>query len=196
MPVQVILWDIMDTLVRDPFFTHMPLFFGHTFQELVKRLRPNTWVEFELGRMDEAEFYERFFLDGSAIDGPGLKQCMADAYAWIEGVEALLKELRSREVPMYALSNYPPWYRLVDERLGLAKYLDLSFISCLTGVRKPAPEAFLNPCQHLARAPEACLLIDDRAQNCEAARALGLSAIQFSGDVTALREELISYQLL
>src|SRR4029077_11036870 len=77
MPARVILWDIMDTLVHDPFFTHMPGFFGHSFEELVPRLRKGTWVDFELGVLDEAAFYERFFRDGSAIDGPGLKRCMS-----------------------------------------------------------------------------------------------------------------------
>ena len=84
---EVILWDVMDTLVRDPFFTHMPGFFGHSFEGLIKRLRRGTWVEFELGGMEEAEFYARFFADGSPIDGPGLKRCMGEAYAWIEGIE-------------------------------------------------------------------------------------------------------------
>ncbi|MEY4575438.1 MAG: hypothetical protein RL701_141 [Pseudomonadota bacterium] len=186
----------MDTLVRDPFFTHMPTFFGHTFEELVARLRPYTWVEFELGRLDELEFYARFFRDGSPIDGPGLKRCMAEAYAWIDGMEPLLRELQARAVPMHALSNYPAWYQVVEERLGLSQYVSLSFISCHTGVRKPAPDAFLQACKHLECAPADCLFIDDREQNCQAARALGLSAFRFEGDVEALRVALVSHRLL
>lgn len=186
----IILWDIMDTLVRDPFFTHMPGFFGHTFEALVKRLRPRNWVEFELGKLEEAEFYARFFADGSAIDGPGLKRCMGEAYAWIEGIEPLLAELKQRELRMHALSNYPPWYQLVEQRLGLSQYVDLSFISCRTGVRKPDSGAFLGACQALGAEPAACLFIDDRAVNCDAARALGMPAIQFTGSVAVLRDEL------
>lgn len=196
MPARVILWDIMDTLVHDPFFTHMPGFFGNTFEELVPRLRKGTWVDFELGMLDEAEFYARFFRDGSAIDGPGLKQCMGEAYRWIDGLEALLGELKQRGVPMHALSNYPIWYQLVEQRLGLSRYLELSFISCHTGLRKPAPEAFLGACQRLGHPPEACLLVDDRASNCDAARALGLAAFQFTGDVAALRSALSAAGLL
>jgi len=187
MAPRVILWDIMDTLVRDPFFTHMPAFFGHTFEALVARLRPGVWVEFELGRLDELEFYARFFRDGSAVDGAALKRCMADAYCWTEGMEALQRELHARSVPMHALSNYPTWYELIEERLGLSRYVALSFISCRTGVRKPAAEAFQRACAELGRAPEDCLLVDDREQNCQAARALGLSALRFDGDVRTLR---------
>jgi FMN hydrolase / 5-amino-6-(5-phospho-D-ribitylamino)uracil phosphatase len=196
MPARVILWDLMDTIVHDPFFTHMPGFFGNTFEQLLPRLRKGTWVDFELGALDEAEFYARFFHDGSAIDGQGLKRCMSEAYRWIDGLEALLGELKQRGVPMHALSNYPIWYQLVDRSLGLSRYLELSFISCHTGLRKPAPEAFLGACQRLGQPPEACFLVDDRASNCDAARALSFAAFQFTGDVAALRSALAGAGLL
>lgn len=192
----IILWDIMDTLVRDPFHTHMPAFFGYSFEALVQRLMPKNWVEFELGELEESAFYERFFRDGTPIDGPGLKRCMAEAYVWIEGVEPLLAELKQRGVRMHALSNYPPWYQLVEQRLGLSRYIELSFISCRTGVRKPASEAFLGPCRALGVEPSQCLFIDDRASNCDAARALGLSALQFRGSSATLRDELAALGVL
>jgi FMN phosphatase YigB (HAD superfamily) len=193
---EVILWDVMDTLVRDPFFTHMPGFFGHSFEGLVKRLRRGTWVEFELGKLEEAELYANFFADGSPIDGPGLKRCMAEGYAWIEGIEPLLAELKARGVEMHALSNYPHWYRLVDERLGLSRYVELTFISCHTGVRKPAPEAYLRACAALRRRPDECLFIDDREPNCEAARAIGMPAWRFEGQAEPLRRQLEAAGLL
>src|SRR5437868_12706088 len=140
----------MDTLVRDPFFTHMPAFLGLSFEELLAKKHPTAWGEFELGRLDESQLYASFFRDGTAIDGPGLKRHMAEAYAWLPGVEALLQELCARGVPMHALSNYPSWYRLIDERLGLSRYVRLSFVSCDTGVRKPAPAAFSKACESLA----------------------------------------------
>jgi beta-phosphoglucomutase-like phosphatase (HAD superfamily) len=42
-----------------------------------------------------------------------------DAYEYLEGMQALLQELRSAGVEMHAMSNYPQWYRRVDEKLGL-----------------------------------------------------------------------------
>lgn len=186
----------MDTVVRDPFFTHMPGFFGQTFQELVRRLQPGAWVEFELGRLSEDEFFARFFKDRSPIDGAGLKRCMAGGYSWIEGIPELLAELRDRSVPMHALSNYPEWYQLVEERLALSQFVSLTFISCRTGFRKPAPEAFLHACAQLEVAPEHCLLIDDRVQNCESARKVGLRSLHFDGSIPALRRGLVAHGLL
>ncbi len=193
---KVILWDIMDTLVRDPFFTHMPSFLGLSFDELLAKKHPTAWGEFELGKLREEELYARFFRDGTRIDGPGLKQHMADAYCWLPGIESLLVELRERGVPMHALSNYPNWYQLIDERLALSRYVELSFVSCNTGVRKPAPGAFVTACETLGLPPAACLFVDDRAVNCDAARALGLPSVHFRGDVAALRAELVRHGLL
>jgi HAD superfamily hydrolase (TIGR01509 family) len=187
---EVILWDVMDTLVRDPFFTHMAGFFGLTFDELLRRKHPTAWGTFELGKLDEQGLFERFFTDGTPIDGPGFKQHVRDAYAWVEGIEPLLAELKAQGVEMHALSNYPQWYQLIEERLSLSRYVELTFFSCDTGVRKPAPEAYLGACRVLDRRPDECVFIDDRAVNCEAARAVGLYAIEFKGDVAQLRTEL------
>jgi HAD superfamily hydrolase (TIGR01509 family) len=192
----VILWDVMDTLVRDPFFTHMAGFFGLSFDELLRRKHPTTWRHFELGQVDEQTLFEQFFADGTPIDGAAFKRCVRDAYAWIDGVEPLLAELKARGVPMYALSNYPAWYRLIDERLQLSHYVDLRFISCETGVRKPAPEAYLGACRALRRPPDECLFVDDRAENCQAARAVGMAALQFQGHVPELRSSLLELGLL
>jgi FMN phosphatase YigB (HAD superfamily) len=193
---QLILWDIMDTLVRDPFFSHMPGFFGHSFDELVAQLTPRVWVEFEVDKLSEPDFFARFFRDGRVFDGPGLKRCMREAYCWVDGIEVLLADLKLHGVPMHALSNYPRWYELIEERLRLSRYVELSFISCHTGLRKPDPQAFGHACASLGRQPSECLLIDDRATNCEAARALGMPALQFNGDVPGLRRQLEAFGLL
>jgi FMN phosphatase YigB (HAD superfamily) len=186
----------MDTLVRDPFFTHMAGFFGLTFEELLRAKHPTAWRDFELGRIDEQALYRSFFSDGRAIDGDGLKRCMAGAYAWIDGMQPLVSELHARSVEMHLLSNYPPWYRLCVERLGIDVTVQATFVSCHTGVRKPDAQAYLGACRAIARAPGECLFIDDRAQNCDAARALGLDVVHFQGVVATLRAELVRRTLL
>jgi HAD superfamily hydrolase (TIGR01509 family) len=193
---EVILWDLMDTLVRDPFFTHMPGFFGLSFEQLVESKHPTTWGEFELGRISELELYARFFRDGRVIDGEGLKSHMRAAYRWIDGMEAVLRELQARRIEMHLLSNYPEWYRLCDEQLGVFGLVQPSFVSCKTGVRKPAADAYLGACRALDKTPAQCLFVDDREANCIAARAVGMDALRFDGDLPALRRELATRRLL
>ena len=101
-----------------------------------------------------------------------------------------------RGVPMHLLSNYPPWYQLCDRRLGVTRWVRPSFVSCHTGVRKPDTEAYLGPCRELGVAPADCLFVDDREPNVAAARELGLDALRFDGDVTALRAALRERGLL
>lgn len=175
----VLLLDVMDTLVEDPFFTRVPAFFGLPFEELVKVKSPTAWLDFERGLIDEDEYARRAFVDGRAYDHDAFRALMVDGYRFLDGVEDLLVELRARGVEMHALSNYPPWYRLLDEKLGLSRFLSWRFVSCHTGVRKPDPEAYLGPLRALERRPEECLFVDDRGANCKAAAALGIRAHRF-----------------
>jgi FMN phosphatase YigB (HAD superfamily) len=195
-PPRVILWDLMDTLVHDPFYTHVPQFLGLEFQDLLKAKHPTAWGEFELGRITEEELFERFYSDGRPFDGPGMKRCMVEACRWIDGMETLLQDLaRVPDLSMHLLSNYSCWYRDYVARLGIDRYVHPTFVSCDTGVRKPNPEAFRVPCRTLEVAPAQCIFIDDREKNCEAARAVGLDAIHFEGDVGALRKQLASRRI-
>jgi FMN hydrolase / 5-amino-6-(5-phospho-D-ribitylamino)uracil phosphatase len=174
---RVILFDVLGTLVRDPFFDVMPGFFGMTLAGLLAAKHPTRWLDFEHGDLDECAFLEGFFADGRDFDHAGFVAAIEGAYAWLPGMEALLASVA---LPCHALSNYPVWYRRIEQRLGLSRYLDWSFVSCETGVRKPDPAAYLGPVRALGLAPQDCLFVDDRQENVDAAQALGLDAVRFT----------------
>ncbi len=186
---RVVLFDVMGTLVHDPFFVEVPRFFGLELQALVATKHPTAWVDFELGEIDEHELGRRFFSDGRALDVEGLKRAMLDAYAFLPGIESLLKRLRADGVEMHVLSNYPCWYRLIEDKLGLSKYLPWTFVSCEMGARKPDARAYLGACERLGISAGECVFVDDRRQNCEGARAVGMDAIVFD-DADQLGAEL------
>ncbi|MET0413050.1 MAG: HAD-IA family hydrolase [Polyangiaceae bacterium] len=187
---QLILWDVMDTLVVDPFRHVMPAFFGMTLAEMMALKHPSAWGRFEKSELSEAAFLAGFFADGRAYDSEGFKAAIRGAYRWIDGIEPVLARLHQRGVEMHTLSNYPEWYRWIEERLALSRYVRWSFVSCHTALRKPDPLAYRGALEALGREPAECLFIDDRARNCEAATALGLHALHFTGDVPALEAEL------
>lgn len=184
-----LLFDVMGTLVHEPFYEEVPAFFGMSLEELIEAKHPKAWLRFETGGIDEATLFETFFLDGRAFDHEGLKACMAEAYRWLEGMEELVADLRETGASLHALSNYSPWYRLIEERLAVSRYVAWSFVSCDTGVRKPDREAYLGPARALGVEPADCVFVDDREANCRAARALGMDAIRFRG-AKGLRAEL------
>ncbi len=184
-----LLLDVLGTLVHDPFDREIPAFFGMSRDELLRRQHPTVWVEFEHGAIDEEEYFRRYFADGRPVDRDALLARVRGAYRWLDGMEELLVELRDRGFELHALSNYPVWYRMIEERLALSTYVEWSFVSCETGVRKPSPEAYLGAARALGRPPGDCLFVDNTPSNCRAAEAVGMPALEFVG-ADALRSAL------
>lgn len=69
---EVLLLDVMDTLVYDPFHEEIPGFFGMSLEELFGHKHPDAWIRFERGELDEGEFLASFFADGRAFDHAAL----------------------------------------------------------------------------------------------------------------------------
>jgi putative hydrolase of the HAD superfamily len=58
------------------------------------------------------------------------------------------------------------------------------------GVRKPDPRIYVLTCERLAVEPTAAVFVDDNRDNVEAARAVGIEAVQFGEDPLAVISEL------
>ena len=172
----------MDTVVVDPFF-HGGIedFFGVGVPELYKSIRPGVWVQFERGELDAQTYYRSFFADGRAIDGPALVAWMAERYRLVDGIEDVLQRAVGAGIEIHALSNYPVWWQVIEERLELSRWLQWSFVSCMTGVRKPDPGAYLGPLDRLGAWPQQCLFTDDRQSNVDAAMEVGMHGHTFEG---------------
>jgi HAD superfamily hydrolase (TIGR01509 family) len=191
----VLLWDVMGTLVHDPFFVEMPEFFGMSFDAMFASKHPSAWVEFEVGRCTESEFLNDFFSDRRDFDHRGFVDAVRTAYRWLPGMEELLADLRGRGCTMHAFSNYPVWYELIEQRLGLSRFLEWTFVSCRTGLRKPDPAAYLRVLEELGIPAEQLILVDDRENNCRAAQHGGIGAMRFEG-VDSLRAHLTASGVL
>ncbi len=185
----IILFDVMDTLVTEPFFTTVPAFFEMTFEQFLAAKHPTAWIDFEKGSLSEDEYFECFFGDGRRFDRNALVNRLYETYCWVNGMEGILSDLKNAGFQIHALSNYSVWYRLIEAKLELSRYLDWSFVSCETGVRKPDRRAFAHAVDRLGAQPGHCLFIDDRTTNVEAAEAFGIPSIVFCG-AKHLRQEL------
>lgn len=194
MGVDAILLDVMGTLVHEPFFVEVPAALGMSLEQVLQEKHPTSWLEFERGEIDEATFAARFFADGRTYDHEGMREAMVAAYALIDGVEPILNELAEAEIPMHLLSNYPVWYRLIEEKLRLSRWAKWSFVSCEMGVRKPDEAIFLRARDALGLPAEAILFVDDRRSNCEAAAELGFRTILFES-APQLRDALRAHGL-
>lgn len=77
-------------------------------------------------------------------------------------------------------------YRI--RKFGLRKSFSAFFSSCFLGARKPNPEIYRMALEIAQREPAECVFIDDRAENVETARQIGIHAIQFRGAAQARRD--------
>lgn len=120
-------------------------------------------------------------------------ECFADVFTVIEPVVDLWQTLRSRGVPVAALTNVDPIrYRYVAERVAHAglpfeQWFDGITRSYEEGMMKPDRELFIRTLDKLGVKAESARFVDDIAPYVEAARALGIpSHVQKPGDVEGL----------
>lgn len=190
---RLVLWDVMDTLVVDPFFRgmHKSVFDCETLEQLFAEKDNSAFINFELGLIDEDECTRTYFEDRRPVDGARVRAHLRENYRWIDGMRELCTELREQGVPMALFSNYPaPWAPLVDEACALSSVVGpWAFISGKAGVRKPDPDAYRKALAAVGRAPETVLFVDDSERNVVAAREVGLAAVRFEG-TDALRAVL------
>ncbi|XVF30412.1 hypothetical protein REPUB_Repub16aG0055000 [Reevesia pubescens] len=175
----ILLFDIMDTIVRDPFYHDIPAFFGMSLKELLDCKHPTAWMEFENGVINEEELARKFFKDGRPFDLEGLKNCVRRGYSYVEGVQQLLQALKQDNYEMHAFTNYPIWYKIIEDKLKISNYLSWTFCSCMYGKRKPDPDFYLAVVEHLKVDPASCIFIDDRIKNVEVAVGVGITGLQF-----------------
>eukprot|EP00887_Chlorella_sp_A99_P001208 scaffold14.g1208.t1 len=175
-----ILFDVMDCVVADPFYTHMAAFFELEHEEFLLLKDPGAWIEFENGLIEEDEFCAKLFTDRRAVDGAALRAHMERHYRYVHGMDALLERLSAAGHSLHAFTNYTRrvaagllagiWYHMIDRKLGLGRFLHWTFV--------------------LGCPADRLLFIDDRLTNVEAARQAGMQAIHFTGSAAQLEQEL------
>ena len=184
-PLRAVAFDLMDTVVRDPFREALHAGTGLHAEEIIGRRDPTVWPRFETGELDEAGYLASF--GDLRFDAAAFHRARRAGYTWLPGMAALLSDLSGRVIRA-AATNSPRW---VDELVAgqLAGCFDVVVASCDVGVRKPDPAFFTALLARLGLAADAVLLVDDREANVEGARRAGLRAHLFRG-AAPLRDAL------
>src|ERR1700674_2518828 len=114
----------------------------------------------------------------------------------IPGTVDILAELRARQVPLYALSNWSAeTFPLSLKRFDFLHWFQGIVLSGEAGLLKPDRRIFQLFFETHAIDPAHAVYIDDVERNVEAATALGMHGIVFT-DPPALRRELVKLGLL
>ena len=114
----------------------------------------------------------------------------------ISGAVEILAELRAREVPLFALSNWSAeTFPFALKRFDFLQWFQGVVLSGEARLLKPDPRIFQLFLETHAVDPAHTIYIDDLKPNVEAATALGMHGILFT-DPPALRRELVKLRLL
>lgn len=173
----LILFDLMDTLLTDPYIRAHEAAGGCTFAEF-EVLRPSgVYHRLELGEIVEAEYWRTIVESGLDWDVDEFHRVRREGYAWIDGMRALVADCVAANQVVIA-SNYPDW---VDEvARDHLDGLDLRmFASCRLGVRKPSSRFFDLVSKKAGVAIAEMLLVDDKPANVEAMTSLGGRGVHF-----------------
>ena len=133
--------------------------------------------QFERGEIAPEVFAARFIEEwGLALEPAAFMEAFA---AWprglFDGAAALVRNLRAQHrVACLSNTNALHWARLPE----LPELFDSIFASHLTGLLKPDAEAFEHVLRELDVRADAVWFFDDLLQNVQAARKVGIRAVQ------------------
>jgi epoxide hydrolase-like predicted phosphatase len=198
---QAIVFDFGGVLTGEPNREAVVRFIQESFDlshEEFERINQEKRLAVKQGKTDE-----EFWLNFAKIKGIALpvdwshsfKSVMKEAIGVNPQMYALVEELQAAQVPVALLSN-------IDERLsklirdfGLYEPFDPCLLSCEIGIEKPDPKAYEFLLAKLKLPAKEILFIDDRPENVEAAKKIGIDAILFESP-EQLRKELLKRGLL
>ncbi len=177
MSLVAVAFDLMDTVVHDPFREAISAATGKPVEDALAARDADAWPRFERGELSEDEYFASY--RDVPVDPDVFHRTRRAGYRWVAGMAELLDDLAG-QVIRAAASNYPVWVEELAMGL-LAGHFDHVIASHHLGVRKPDPLFYRRLCAELEADPADVLFVDDRAVNVEGALAAGLRAQRFTG---------------
>jgi HAD superfamily hydrolase (TIGR01509 family) len=180
--VRAICFDLMDTVIRDPYREAIFAATGLEAREAFRHNDKTCWPEFEVGAIDESSFARRYFASAPQLrfDLNAFHRARREGYAFLPGMRELLVGLRGR-VARHLASNYPIWIDELHTTFDFDALFEGVHASCHLRVRKPAAEFYEKMLARVLTPAGECLFVDDRPINCEAAERAGMKAHVFDG---------------
>jgi len=176
--IRAIAFDVMDTLLYDPYREALEAALGgRPLAELRARRDPDLYPAFERGELTEDQYWAGHRAVGLDLDREAFHRVRRAGLYWLPGMRELVVALTGH-VRLVTASNYPVW--IEELALGpLAGHLDEVLASHHLGARKPDPDFYLRLLDRLDVAAAEVAFIDDREENVAAAAELGFPAHRF-----------------
>jgi len=164
------------------------------------RFEPLYWADrhdYDLGKLSGLAFWQKLLHDANLNLAPGAAEELNewDARLWTTQNPAMLawqQQLKQRGILTAILSNMGDnVLASVEREFAWIHNFDVLVWSFQLRMAKPDPAIYCHVLNQLGTLPEETLFLDDKTVNVDAARALGIRALQFS-TVERLRADLIA----
>lgn len=187
--VAVVAFDLMDTLVHDPFREALHAATGLPADTLFRKRDASAYPAFERGEINEAAYWSTFGAAGIQVDPDRFHEIRRAGTRWLPGMRSLVLQVRAAGCRVVVASNYPHW--LAEHRDGLlAGVVDDVIGSHDLGVRKPDEAFYRGLVSRVEARPDNVLFVDDRESNLDGARRVGLRTI-LAAPAESLRAALV-----
>jgi len=142
--------------------------------------------ELNIGRLSKSEGFGQLLRDSGVVPRPELLRALVDrdrdlllatARRYDDAIP-FLTEIRTRGIKIAIVSNCTEHTRLLLTELGIDVLVDALVLSCEVGAAKPDAEIFRYALDQLDVAADAAVFVDDQADYCAGAVALGITTAQ------------------
>jgi len=118
-----------------------------------------------------------------------------DIFKPMPGMVKLLSQLKQTITVSILSDTDPLHWHYITGRWPELKAVENPTLSFEVGLTKPDREIFITAAEKIGVEPEECFFTDDLERNIAGARAVGMTAVQFTGEAD-LRQTLASHGLL
>lgn len=191
-PRKLIAFDVMDTLLYDPWREALRAATGLPAEEVVHRRDPSIWTRLEQGQISEDTYWDHLRELKLPVDPQLFHQVRRAGYSWLPGMQDLLRQLIARGHQVVLATNYPVWYKELQAGL-LAEVPAPVYASCSIGACKPDAAYFEHILADRNMAYDSLVLIDDTPVNATAVSKFGgtgivhVNATETKSQLTKLR---------
>lgn len=186
--IQVILFDLGEVVLTNDWHYECPEkfvayseYFGIIYDEMEEGWK-SAWPDYELGKISEDVFWERFLTAAHAkkIDVEKAKVLWKEYFGSKEGMIDLLKKLKQKRYTLaVASSTGKEWLAYKRKTYHLDEYFSDYFTTCDMRIKKTDKIFFEEILRQLQIPSQNVLLVDDTQKILDVASTVGIQTIRF-----------------
>lgn len=171
--MKAILLDMYGVIVKQTGDDFAP-YVQQTFPELGTEEINTLWYKADIGELTSLEVWEGLGFKG---DLEQIEKEYLDTIELNDGCVEFINAVKGKCKLAIISNDSSRWSMYLREKFDLNKYFDVISISGDLKIQKPDQRIFLLTAEKLGVKPEDCFYVDDRRNNLEAAKRLGMKQI-------------------